>query len=101
MRDQLQPIFDLSLDWITYGNSNWIIYTNEEMYVWQGRFIAVIDTIEDACFLCEIANIESSGGWLPKWVWDWIRKDRSYLSPSNQLDYISLISKLPPPKSQS
>jgi hypothetical protein len=73
--DQLRPIFDLALEWIFYGGNNWIIYTGESTYTWQGRMRAVTND-SDFFFICEIANIENSGGWLPKWVWDWIKKER-------------------------
>jgi len=78
--DQLRPIFDLAGDWVFYGNGNWIIYTSEDAYTWQGRIGAIIGP-DDSFFLCEIADIRSSGGWLPKWVWDWIRRDRSSFIP--------------------
>ncbi|MFZ1087028.1 MAG: hypothetical protein WAN35_18855 [Terracidiphilus sp.] len=73
--DQLKPIFDLASDWITYGGGNYIIYTSEDVFTWQGRISAIIGP-EDTFLLCEISNIENSGGWLAKWIWDWIRKPR-------------------------
>ena len=77
LTDQLKPILDLADDWVTYGASNWILYTTEDIFVWQGRFCAVMDTTIDHCFICEIANIQTTtAGWLPKWIWEWLRKNR-------------------------
>lgn len=74
--DQLKSILDIAPDWLTYGNSNWILYTTEDLVTWQGRFLAIIDTGNDLCFICEIPDIHTTGGWLPKWIWDWMRQPR-------------------------
>jgi hypothetical protein len=73
---QLRPIFDLAEDWAVYGVTSYIIYTREDVYTWQGRMMAVISQ-GDLFFICEIADIKSSGGFLPKSVRDWINKDRT------------------------
>jgi hypothetical protein len=78
--EQVRPIFDLADDWVTYGNGNWIIYTSEDALTWQGRVLAIISA-EDSFFLCEIADIKSSGGWLPQWIWDWVKRDRNHFVP--------------------
>lgn len=75
--DQLRPIFDLAEEWVCYGGSNWILYTSGDISTWQGRVRAIISD-SDSFFVCEIAHVRNSGGWLPKWVWDWIKKDRQY-----------------------
>lgn len=74
--DQLRPILDLADDWIAYGMVNFIIYTEESAYVWQGRMRAITGN-GDSFFVCEIANIGQSGGWLAASLWDWIKRDRS------------------------
>lgn len=80
--DQVRPIFDLANEWVTYGGGNWILYTSESIYVWQGRIRAIL-TDKDSFFICKIDGIEQSGGWIPKWVWNWIHKDRaSYYLPT-------------------
>jgi hypothetical protein len=73
--ETLRPIFNLAEDWQSLGTSNYIIYTNENAYIWQGRIMAIISA-EDYFFLFEISNIKTSGGFLPKALWDWIKKDR-------------------------
>jgi hypothetical protein len=74
--NQLKPIFDLADDWITYGGNNWIIYTAEASVTWQGRVMAVLNISEDFCFISEIANVHETTGFLPGWVWEWLRKPR-------------------------
>lgn len=68
--EQLRGIFNDADDWITYGGSNWILYTSDEIYTWQARLVAVIDQAKDSFFICEILNIDFAGGWMPRWVWD-------------------------------
>jgi hypothetical protein len=88
--ETLRPIFDIAEDWLYFGNGNWIIYTDEDIYTWQGRMIAVLGPT-DYCFISEITNVYGTAGWLAQSSWDWLRKDRnpiSYLmppSPSNAL----------------
>jgi hypothetical protein len=78
--DQLRPIFDLAEDWVMYGNSNWIIYTSENLLTWHGRIKAVVNESQDSFVICEVPNKESFIGWCPQYVVDWIEKPRtSYL----------------------
>ncbi len=74
----LTPIFDLADDWITYGGSNWIVYTSEDLVKWSGRIRAVISDA-DSFFICEIADITETDGWLQMWVWEWIHKSRDII----------------------
>lgn len=83
--DQLKPIFNLADDWVTYGNGNWIIYTGEDASVWQGRVIAMLDVSQDGCFISEISDVHDTSGWLPAWVWQWLRKPRIDDSPYGSL----------------
>jgi hypothetical protein len=77
---RLSPIFNLAQDWLFYGNSNWIIYTSESINTWQDRIRAVVAD-EDYFFMCEITNVMETAGWMKKWVWDWLRKDRATILP--------------------
>ena len=79
--DQLKPILDLADDWYCYGGFNWILYTAEDIFIWQGRFIAVIDTARDKLFICEISNAHVTAGWLSEAVRQWLRKARLDESP--------------------
>jgi hypothetical protein len=74
--DQLRPILDLAEDWVTYGGSNWIIYTSENISTWNGRMQAVINTAVDSVVLCEIPNKDAFAGWVPIGVVEWIHKPR-------------------------
>jgi hypothetical protein len=84
----LRPIFDLAEDWAVYGVASYIIYSREDVYTWQGRMMAVISQ-SDQFFICEIADIKASGGFLPKNIWEWINKDRA--------DYAGTIFGILPP----
>jgi hypothetical protein len=88
---QLQPILDLAEDWAAYGGSNYFLYTSEDSYVWQGRFMAVITFTQDRFFISEITNVHDTAGYFPEWVWKWLRDPRI-----NDLPY----ALLPPPTHQ-
>jgi hypothetical protein len=74
--EQLRPIFDLADDWLSYGSSNWIIYTGEDQFIWQGRIMAIVDTSVDRFFICEISDVHDTSGFLSEWTWKWLRKPR-------------------------
>lgn len=78
--DQLRPIFDLADEWLCYGGSNWIVYTSETTFTWQGRMRAVTGD-SDVFFISQIQNVTECGGWLPQWMWAWIKKPRGTSQP--------------------
>lgn len=74
--EQLKGILALATDWISLGPTLYVIYTNEDVFVWQDRFRAVAAD-SDSFLITEIANTTWTGGWMPKAFWAWLRKDRS------------------------
>ena len=86
--ETVRPIVDLAMDWYAYGNSFYAIYTSEDIYVWQGRFKALIGA-GDSFIITEINDVHQTGGWMPPTFWEWLRKERpqtiSSLIPSYSL----------------
>jgi hypothetical protein len=73
---ELTPIFNLAEDWITYGGNNWIIYTKQSIFEWNGWLGAVLGP-EDSILIIELPHHLIGVGLMPEWVWEWINKDRS------------------------
>lgn len=72
----LRPILDLASDWVGYGNTIYLLYTHEDIFVWQSRFRAVIAE-EDSFLITLIADINYVGGWMPKSFWNLLDSKRS------------------------
>jgi len=71
---KLEAVFQPALDWIRYGPSAWILYSNTELDIWRDRIhmcSVIRDT--DAFFLCEFKNYS---GYQLKSTWDWLDKAR-------------------------
>jgi len=74
--DALKKVFDTALDWIRYDDRCWILYTNTEIDTWRDRIRKTPGIkVTDGFFLCEFEGKYS--GYMDKWVWDWLQKDRS------------------------
>lgn len=72
--EKLQPAFDSGLDWVRYGASGWIVYTNSSPQVWYDRLRPLIHD-DDYMFICEISP-SVRAGWLPQLVWEFLNKQR-------------------------
>lgn len=73
--DQLSPIFDLAEDWMAISPGLYIIYTAENVFVWQGRITAIMGPY-DNFLISQISNIYETGGWTSSKFWEWLRKQR-------------------------
>ena len=73
--NELKPIFDKAKDWMRYAPNCWIVRTDLSPQVWYSRLKPYIKEPESV-FICEL-NITNRQGRLPKWMWDWIKKDRN------------------------
>jgi hypothetical protein len=73
--DNIQTVLNKALDWVRYAPNCYILYTTTDVETWYIRLRKVIHE-NDHIFVVEL-NIENRQGWLPKSVWEWIRKDRS------------------------
>jgi hypothetical protein len=72
---ELEPTFNNALDWVRYGRDCWIIYTTTDANTWSARIKPLIGP-NDSFLISELTNLNTSTGWMPKWVWDWTRKAR-------------------------
>jgi hypothetical protein len=73
--DSIQTVLNKALDWVRYAPNCYILYTTTDVETWYVLLRKVIHE-KDHIFIVEL-NIENREGWLPKSVWEWIRKDRS------------------------
>lgn len=72
--DELESVFNLAVDWVRYAPDCWIVWTSSSPQKWYARLKPHLEP-GDNVFICEL-RIENRSGWLPKWVWKWINKDR-------------------------
>ncbi len=64
-----------ALDWVRYASNCYIVFTNSHPSVICGRLMAV-PGMNDKTFM--ILRCDLSGfAWLPGWIWEWLRRDRS------------------------
>jgi hypothetical protein len=73
----LQEQLNNALDWVRYAPNCYILYTTTDAQTWYSRLKAIVHA-DDSILIVEI-NLTNRQGWLPKYVWDWINKDRSSL----------------------
>jgi hypothetical protein len=73
--EQIKAALGQATDWVFYAGCNWIVYSNVSISDWAIHLRSVINS-EDSLFICEICNITESDGWMPPWVWEWVRKPR-------------------------
>jgi hypothetical protein len=70
----IQKVLNKAFDWVRYAPNCYIVYTSRDPQHWYGLLREVIDE-DDNIFVVEL-NIENRQGWLPKSVWEWIKKPR-------------------------
>ena len=73
--DKLKILFDTAIDWVRYAPNCWILWTTSDVDTWYKYIKANIDE-RDNVFICEL-EITNRQGWLPKSIWDWIKKERN------------------------
>lgn len=71
---EIKPIFDKALDWVRYAPNCWLVWTSSTPQVWYERLMPYLGE-NDHVFICAV-DISLRQGWLPKWIWEWIRKER-------------------------
>lgn len=72
--EELKPVFDKALDWLRYAPNCWIVWTSSSPHRWYERLKSHLGP-GDHVFICEL-NLTHRQGWLPKWVWEWLNKER-------------------------
>jgi hypothetical protein len=78
--EALETVFNTALDWLRYEEHCWILYTTTDIETWRDRIRNAPGLrASDAFFLCvfdpKAAN--SYSGYMQKFAWDWLHKDRS------------------------
>lgn len=71
---EIEPIFNKALDWARYSPNCWILYTSTAPRTWYERVKPHLGP-GDHVFVCKL-DISERGGWLPKWIWEWLTKQR-------------------------
>jgi len=74
-RKALDDAFDKGLDWVRYADSCYIVWTSSDVEKWYKRLKPFLK-LGEHLFIVGI-DIENRQGWLPKWVWEWINKERT------------------------
>lgn len=72
--EALKKAFDLGLDWAHYVPNCWIVKTTSSAEKWYERLKPCMGP-NDLLLISRI-DLNESQGWLSKWVWDWIAKNR-------------------------
>jgi hypothetical protein len=62
------------MDWLRIGPHVWVLYTNRPIDEIRVNIHGILQ-LKDAFMLFSSFNPEhaSCNGWLPEWVWDWLR----------------------------
>lgn len=81
----VQQAIDLeAIDWMRYAPNCYVLWTESELATIAGRLLTVPGMQANYFFICKI-DIHDGFGWLPQWVWNWLRQNRTehgfYLPP--------------------
>lgn len=70
--DALYDLLKSAPSWWHYLNSTWLIYTPENVDVWQKKIRVAINS-NDSFIVIDITR-QNRNGWLPQKAWDWIKE---------------------------
>jgi hypothetical protein len=70
----LEPTFSKAKDWVRYSDTCWIVYTTSDAQRWYNRLKPNIGA-RDNVLVVRIDPLERQGR-MPKFVWEWFRKER-------------------------
>ncbi len=71
---ELEPTFNLAVDWVRYAPNCWIVYTTSTPMQWHQRLKPKVKP-KDQFLIVEI-NSRERYGWLQPWIWEWLSKQR-------------------------
>ena len=71
--DKLKEKLDLSLDWVKIMPNIFILKSTSKKEKWYDRLKPVLN--DNKFFLVEV-NLDNKTGWLSKWTWDWMKKNK-------------------------
>ena len=75
--DVLVKQLDLALDWVRLTPTSWLLYTSKDPKTWYARFRKVSEN--GRVFISQVSGSERSG-YMPKLVWEFIRKHQDEVS---------------------
>ena len=73
--ERLELQLNTALDWLRYAENCWIVYTTSDAKRWYERLGALAKDNKGHVFIAKF-DIGDRQGWMPKSVWDWLKKDR-------------------------
>ena len=73
-RREVTETFDKALDWYSYADNCWVIYTTGNEEVWTKRLEKL--TRPDGSVLVLKFRPEDAQGWMDKDFWKWLKKAR-------------------------
>jgi hypothetical protein len=71
----IEKTINTATDWVRYTPNCYILYTTASVQKWYERLRKNLHE-DDSIFIVEIV-ISNRQGWMPKYVWTWINKDRN------------------------
>jgi len=71
----LEEKFNKSIDWVRYSKECWIVWTSSDPNTWYNRLKPLLKENDDI-FIVKI-DINVRQGWLPTWIWDWVKEKRN------------------------
>ncbi|HVB99038.1 MAG TPA: hypothetical protein VNJ12_06865 [Candidatus Dormibacteraeota bacterium] len=76
--EAVNKVFNSALDWLKYSDRAWILYTTTDVNVWRDR-IKNIPEIKDSdiAFFMSVFEPRAYSGYMTRFAWDWLKKDRS------------------------
>ncbi len=71
---ELEPIFNVAVDWLRYAPNCWIVWTTSDAGKWFSRLKPKLGP-DDTMLIIRVDPNERNG-WLPKWIWEWLQQKR-------------------------
>jgi hypothetical protein len=71
---ELEATFNQAVDWLRYTPNCWIVWTTSSAQKWFERLKPHLGA-SDHMFICRL-DVTERNGWLPKWLWEWLGKQR-------------------------
>ena len=82
--EELLTAFNLAAGWVRYAPNCWIICTHETPEQWARRLRPYLSEYDSVLVLEVPMDGETSYGWLPKNIWDWINQTKAAISAKVQ-----------------
>lgn len=73
---RIEEILNNATDWYRYADNCWLLYTNSDAAKWYSRLKDVVTVNNGNIFIVRV-DVTDRQGWMPKQLWEWLRKDRS------------------------